>query len=102
MAIAVTIDVMKPTTLPFVVPGITQEYGLRTPLNPAGEVPVAYLPLSGITGSVLGSFLWGWLGDRIGRRASIVFAGIIFIGTSICGRRNDCPLYVPHMRRGPL
>jgi putative MFS transporter len=85
MAIAVTIDVMKPTTLAFVVPGMAQEYGLRSPLNPAGEVPVAYLPLSGIAGTVLGSFLWGWLGDRIGRRASILFAGIIFIGTSICG-----------------
>jgi len=68
-----------------VVPGMAQEYGLRSPLNPAGEVPVAYLPLSGISGTVLGSFLWGWLGDRIGRRASILFAGIIFIGTSICG-----------------
>src|SRR5205807_252345 len=85
MAIAVTIDVMKPTTLAFVVPGMAQEYGLRSPLNPAGAVPVAYLPLSGITGTVLGSFLWGWLGDRIGRRASILFAGIGFIGTSICG-----------------
>lgn len=85
MAIAVTIDVMKPTTLAFVVPGMAQEYGLRSPLNPAGQVPVAYLPLSGIAGTVLGSFLWGWLGDRIGRRASIMFAGIIFIATSICG-----------------
>ncbi len=34
---------------------------------------------------MLGSFLWGWLGDRIGRRASILYAGIGFIGTSICG-----------------
>jgi MFS transporter, putative metabolite:H+ symporter len=85
MAVAVTIDVMKPTTLAFVVPGMALEYGLRSPLNPAGEVPVAYLPLSGIAGTVLGSFLWGWLGDRIGRRASILYAGIIFIGTAICG-----------------
>src|SRR5215831_13776945 len=75
MAIAVTIDVMKPTTLAFVVPGMAQEYALRSPLNPAGEIPVAYLPLSGISGTVLGSFLWGWLGDRIGRRASILYAG---------------------------
>jgi putative MFS transporter len=89
MAVAVTIDVMKPTTLAFVVPGMAQEYGLRSPLNPAGIVPVAYLPLSGIAGTVLGSFLWGWLGDRIGRRASILFAGIIFIGTSICGSMPD-------------
>lgn len=85
MAIAVTIDIMKPTTLAFVVPGMAQEYGLRSPLNPTGEVPVAYLPFAGITGTVLGSFIWGWLGDRIGRRASILLAGITFIGTSICG-----------------
>src|SRR6516162_6218632 len=91
MAIAVTIDVMKPTTLAFVVPGMAQEYGLRSPLNPSGAVPVALLPLSGISGTVLGSFIWGWLGDRIGRRASILFAGIIFIGTSICG---SMPNYV--------
>ena len=89
MAIAVTIDVMKPTTLAFVVPGMAQEYGLRSPLNPGGTVPVAYLPLSGITGTVLGSFLWGWLGDRIGRRAAIMLAGIIFISTSICGSMPD-------------
>jgi len=41
--------------------------------------------LAGIVGTVLGSFLWGWLGDRIGRRASILYAGLGFIGTSICG-----------------
>ena len=85
MTIAVTIDIMKPTALSFVLPGMTAEYGLKGPLNPAGHIPVAYVPLSGIIGTVLGSFLWGWLGDRIGRRASILYAGIGFIGTSICG-----------------
>jgi putative MFS transporter len=85
MMIAVTIDIMKPTALAFVIPGITLEYGLKGPLNPTGTTPVAYLSLSGIVGTVLGSFLWGWLGDRIGRRASILYAGIGFIGTSICG-----------------
>lgn len=85
MAVGITIDIMKPTTLAFVVPGMTQEYGLKSPLNPAGTVPAAYLPLAGITGTVMGSFLWGWLGDRIGRRASILFAGLTFIATSICG-----------------
>ena len=67
MAAAVTIDVMKPATLSFVLPGMTREYGLRSPLHPAGSIPAALLPLAGITGTVLGSFLWGWLGDRIGR-----------------------------------
>lgn len=85
MAAAVTIDVMKPTTLSFVIPGMTEEYGLKSPLNPGGTIPAALLPLSGITGTVLGSFLWGWLGDRIGRRASILLAAVSFIGTSICG-----------------
>jgi putative MFS transporter len=85
MAAAVTIDVMKPTTLSFVIPGMTEEYGLKSPLNPDGSVPAALLPLSGITGTVLGSFLWGWLGDRIGRRASILLAAVSFIATSICG-----------------
>lgn len=85
MAIAVTIDIMKPTALAFVMPGMTLEYGLKSPLNPEGTVPAALVALSGILGTVLGSFLWGWLGDRIGRRASILYAGIGFIGTSICG-----------------
>ncbi|MHB1921863.1 MAG: MFS transporter [Chitinophagaceae bacterium] len=85
MAIAVTLDVMKPTILAFVVPGMAREYGLKSPVNPGGTIPVALLPLCGITGTVIGSFIWGWLGDKIGRRASILMAGIIFIATSACG-----------------
>jgi MFS transporter, putative metabolite:H+ symporter len=85
MTVAVTIDVMKTTTLAFVAPGMALEYGLRSPLNPTGIMSVTYLPLSGITGTVLGSFIAGWLGDHIGRRATMLLAGIFFIGTSICG-----------------
>ena len=85
MAAAVTIDVIKPTTLAFVLPGMAREYGLRSPVNPTGTVPAALLPLSGILGTVLGSFIWGWLGDRVGRRASILMAAVTFIGTSACG-----------------
>jgi putative MFS transporter len=85
MAAAVTIDVMKPATLSFVLPGMTREYGLRSPLHPTGRIPAALLPLVGITGTVLGSFIWGWLGDRIGRRPSILMAAMTFIATSICG-----------------
>jgi thioredoxin reductase len=85
MAVAVTIDVMKPTTLAFVVPGMAQEYGLKSPLNPQGKVPVALFPLCALVGMVLGSAGWGWLGDRIGRRASILLAGVMFIATSVCG-----------------
>ena len=90
MAIAITIDVMKPVTLGFVVPGMAKEYGLKHPvLNPHGSVPVSLLPFFGITGTVIGSFVWGWLGDRIGRRASILLAAVTFIGTSICGAMPD-------------
>jgi MFS transporter, putative metabolite:H+ symporter len=85
MAAAVTIDVMKPATLSFVLPGMTREYGLKSPLHPTGTIPAALLPLVGITGTVVGSFLWGWLGDRIGRRPSILMAAMTFIATSICG-----------------
>lgn len=85
MAVAVTIDVMKPTSLAFVVPGATEEYGLKSALNPNGSTPAALLPLSGITGTVLGSFIWGWFGDRVGRRAAMLLASVIFIGTAVCG-----------------
>jgi MFS transporter, putative metabolite:H+ symporter len=85
MAAAVTIDVMKPTTLAFVVPGMAEEYGLRSPLHPSGSVPVAVFPLVALVGMVIGSATWGWLGDRIGRRASILLAGVMFVATSICG-----------------
>jgi putative MFS transporter len=86
MAGAITIDVMKPTTLAFVAPGAAAEYGLRSALHPhAAGLPIALYPLAGISGTVVGSFLWGWLGDRIGRRASILVAAVMFIATSTCG-----------------
>lgn len=86
MSIAVTIDGMKPAAFAFVVPGTEAEYGLRGPLHPtAHSLPIGLYPLSGITGTVLGSLIWGWAGDRIGRRASILFAAILFIASSTCG-----------------
>jgi putative MFS transporter len=85
MAVAVTIDVMKPVALSFVVPGFGMEYGLKSPANPGGHPSAALLPLAGIVGTVLGSLTWGWLGDRAGRRATILLAGVLFVGTAICG-----------------
>ncbi|ORV82175.1 hypothetical protein AWC12_00805 [Mycolicibacterium iranicum] len=83
---AVTIDVMKPVSLAFVAPGAAAEYGLRGPLNPTADaLSIGWYPLSGIAGTMIGSFIWGWMGDRIGRRASILLAAIIFIATSTCG-----------------
>jgi putative MFS transporter len=86
MAIAVTIDGMKPAAFTFVIPGAEAEYGLRGPLNPtAHALPIGLYPLAGIGGTMLGSFIWGWLGDRIGRRASILLAAMLFIASSTCG-----------------
>jgi MFS transporter, putative metabolite:H+ symporter len=86
MSIAVTIDGMKPAAFAFVIPGAEREYGLKGPLFPhAHALPIGLYPLSGIVGTTLGSFLWGWMGDRIGRRASILFAAILFIASATCG-----------------
>lgn len=85
VSIAIVIDVMKPAALSFVAPGMAQEYGLKSAANPHGHIPVALLPLFGISGTVLGSWMWGWLADWIGRRSSILYAGLLFVTTSICG-----------------
>jgi putative MFS transporter len=85
ISVAVLIDAMKPAALAFVAPGMAKEYGLKAATNPTGHLSVALLPLFGISGTVVGSLLWGWLGDRIGRRSSILLAGLLFVTTSICG-----------------
>ncbi|WP_327138866.1 MFS transporter [Nocardia sp. NBC_01327] len=86
VAVALVIDAMKPVAFAFLTPGAASEYGLRGPLNPnAHALPIGLYPLAGISGTMVGSFLWGWLGDRIGRRASILLSAIIFIATSCCG-----------------
>ena len=78
LAVALVVDVMKAATLGFVTPGMRAEYGLSA-------ATVALVPLSGLTGTTVGSFIWGALADVFGRRASILLAAILFVGTSICG-----------------
>lgn len=72
------IDVMKPATLGFVLPGLAGEYGI--PRSTA-----AFLPFVALIGTTVGSFLWGWLADIYGRRVSILLSTILFVSTSICG-----------------
>ena len=43
------------------------------------------MPLCALIGTTLGSFVWGALADIYGRRASILLAAVLFVGTSICG-----------------
>ena len=78
LGVALIVDVMKPATLGFSIPGMKEEYGLTT-------AQVALFPLSALTGTTVGSFLWGMLADKLGRRATILLASLIFIGTAICG-----------------
>jgi putative MFS transporter len=78
LALALVIDVMKAATLGFVTPGMRAEYGLSF-------TAVAVLPFSGLSGTFAGSLIWGVLADYYGRRASILLAAVLFVGTSICG-----------------
>jgi MFS transporter, putative metabolite:H+ symporter len=78
LGVALIIDVMKPATLAFVMPGMAAEYGI-----PPGRV--AWLLICALTGTTIGSVLWGVMADRIGRRAAILLASLMFIGTAICG-----------------
>ena len=77
------IDVMKPATLGFVLPGMSHEYRIE-------RSTAALLPFVALTGTTVGSFLWGWLADVYGRRVSILLSTILFVSTAICGAM---PLY---------
>jgi putative MFS transporter len=78
LAVALVIDVMKAASLGFVVPGMRVEYGLSFSA-------VAVLPFVALLGTTVGSFIWGALADIYGRRAAILLAAVLFVGTSICG-----------------
>lgn len=78
LTIALVIDVMKPLTLGFVLPGLRREYGIS--LEGA-----SVLPLFALSGTAVGSVIWGYLGDRYGRRSVLLLATTLFIATSACG-----------------
>jgi putative MFS transporter len=78
MGVALVVDVMKPATLGFVLPGMRREYGISVKES-------ALLPLIALIGTTLGSLFWGILADRLGRRGAILLASLIFISTGICG-----------------
>ena len=78
LTFALVIDTMKPASLGFVVPGMAEEYHLPRQV-------VALLPFFALLGTAIGSLIWGFLADLLGRRAAILLAAIMFIGTAICG-----------------
>ena len=78
LVIALIIDVMKPASLGFTVPGMVSEYGVP-------KATVSLVPFFALMGTVTGSVLWGIIADIYGRKASILLSAVMFVGTSICG-----------------
>ncbi len=78
LVVALVIDVMKPASLGFTVPGMISEYGVP-------KRTVSLVPFFALAGTVTGSLLWGWIADVYGRKASILLSAVMFVGTSICG-----------------
>lgn len=78
LVVALAVDVMKPATLGFVVPGMSAEYRISTP-------SASLLALVALFGTTVGSILWGRVADVFGRRAAILLGALMFIGTAICG-----------------
>jgi putative MFS transporter len=78
LIIALIIDVMKPASLGFTLPGMMAEYQVD-------KATASLLPLSALVGTVVGSIVWGVIADIYGRKATILLSAVMFIGTSICG-----------------
>src|SRR5437868_11346376 len=78
LVIALVIDIMKPASLGFTIPGMISEY--HQP-----KATVSLVPFSALIGTVVGSIVWGVLADIYGRKASILLSAVMFVGTSICG-----------------
>lgn len=78
LVVALAVDVMKPATLGFVLPGIGREYGID-------HAMAGWLPMVALTGTAVGSVAWGRLADVFGRRSAILLSALMFMATAICG-----------------
>jgi putative MFS transporter len=78
LVIALIIDIMKPASLGFTIPGMVSEYGVP-------KATASLVPFFALTGTVVGSVIWGVIADVYGRKASILLSAVMFVGTSICG-----------------
>jgi len=78
LVIALIVDVMKPAALGFTMNGMIDEYRVT-------HATASLVPFSALTGTVVGSVAWGVLADIYGRKASILLAAVMYVGTSICG-----------------
>ena len=78
LVVALVIDIMKPASLGFTIPGMSEEYGIS-------KQRAALVPFFALIGTVTGSIVWGIIADIYGRKASILLSAVMFVGTSICG-----------------
>ena len=78
LVVALAVDVLKPASLGFVMPGMTEEYAIT-------KETAGLLALIALTGTTVGSIVWGRIADTFGRRAAILLSALMFIGTAICG-----------------
>ncbi|MEO8455358.1 MAG: MFS transporter [Sphingomicrobium sp.] len=78
LVIALIIDIMKPASLGFTIPGMVKEYGVP-------KATASLVPFFALAGTVVGSIVWGIIADVYGRKASILLSAVMFVGTSICG-----------------
>lgn len=78
LVVALGVDVMKPATLGFTIPGMISEYH-------RSKATISLVPFFALVGTVVGSIGWGALADVYGRKATILLSAVMFVGTSICG-----------------
>ena len=78
LVIALVIDIMKPASLGFTIPGMVSEYQVP-------KATASLVPFFALCGTVVGSVVWGIIADIYGRKASILLSAVMFVGTSICG-----------------
>jgi putative MFS transporter len=78
LVIALIIDIMKPASLGFTIPGMVSEYAVP-------KATASLVPFFALVGTVVGSIVWGIIADIYGRKASILLSAVMFVGTSICG-----------------
>ena len=85
LVIALVIDIMKPASLGFTIPGMVSEYGVS-------KKTASLVPFFALSGTVVGSIVWGIIADIYGRKASILLSAVMFGARCAvtCTSRSTC------------
>src|SRR5438552_4640054 len=78
LVIALIIDIMKPASLGFTIPGMVSEYQVT-------KATASLVPFFALTGTVVGSIIWRVVADIYSSKASILHSAVMCGGTSLCG-----------------